>query len=218
MTRRAVLLTCLFALAAQPSHRRQLRRAAGHVSDGALVGARHDRLHRSADPQSAARRLRPDRRLGRSRAPTVSRSPSSSRCARSTATRRPPRSAPASRPRRTSRSFASELSQVVEHGLLRAGFAALIGGILGGFMAGALLAASGAADTGSPRSGNGPRHLTRLRRLLRRLAHAPGSAVVPRARSSTRTARSCRGCSPSRRKCSKPERRTRTPTTAHSTA
>ena len=37
----------------------------------------------------------------------------------------------------------NELSQVVEHGLLRAGFAALIGGILGGFVAGALLAAFG---------------------------------------------------------------------------
>jgi predicted phosphodiesterase len=37
----------------------------------------------------------------------------------------------------------SELSEVVEHGLMRAGFAALIGGILGGFIAGALLAAFG---------------------------------------------------------------------------
>jgi predicted phosphodiesterase len=37
----------------------------------------------------------------------------------------------------------SELSEVVEHGLMRAGFAALIGGILGGFVAGSLLAAFG---------------------------------------------------------------------------
>ena len=37
----------------------------------------------------------------------------------------------------------SELSEVVEHGLIRAGVAALIGGILGGFVAGTLLAAFG---------------------------------------------------------------------------
>ena len=37
----------------------------------------------------------------------------------------------------------SELNEVVEHGLMRAGMAAIIGGILGGFIAGALLAAFG---------------------------------------------------------------------------
>jgi predicted phosphodiesterase len=37
----------------------------------------------------------------------------------------------------------NELSEVIEHGLMRAAFAGLVGGILGGFIAGALLAAFG---------------------------------------------------------------------------
>ena len=110
----------------------------------------------------------------------------------------------------------SELSQVVEHGLLRAGFAALIGGILGGFMAGALLAAFGRSRHWLGRSGN------RVATSLACVAFAVSlTHLDPRSFRELEFyahGEERRGCSPSRRKCSKPERRTRTPTTAHSTA
>ena len=165
-----------------PLARRQLRRAAGHVSDGALVGARHDRLHRSADPQSAARRLPRSSTGAFARAPTVSRSPSAPGAhARPRHGRRggPLRLKPAeanipllrkrAEPGRRARSHARGLRGAHRRNPRR---------VHGRSSPGRLRAQPTLARR---RSGDRPRHLT-LRRLLRRLAHAPGSAVVPRAR------------------------------------
>ena len=193
-----------------PLARRQLRCAAG--LDGALVGARHDRLHhaptrnprldvyvpivdwgvrapyglprhRGAHARPRhGRRRGPLRQAGRGEHPAPSQRAERGRRARSHA--------------RASRRSSEESSA--------------------GSWQELSWPPSGAADTGSPRSGDRPAtslacvaffavSLTHLDpRSFRELEfYAHGEE---------------RGCSPSRRKCSKPERRTRTPTTAHSTA